>query len=57
MADNNTSNRGLANADEQTRKEVASKGGQASGGNPQNLTDAARAKGGRRSHSGGRSSS
>jgi general stress protein YciG len=32
MADDNTSNRGLANADEQTREEVARKGGQASKG-------------------------
>lgn len=29
MADENTSNRGLANADEQTRKRVASMGGKA----------------------------
>jgi general stress protein YciG len=34
MADNNsTSNRGLANADQETRERVASEGGKASGGN------------------------
>lgn len=51
MADDNTNNRGLANADQQTREDVARKGGEASGGNPQNLTQKGRIKGGKHSHS------
>jgi len=53
---NNDSNRGLASADDQTREEVARKGGQASGGNPQNLDQEARKKGGQHSHGGGQNS-
>jgi hypothetical protein len=44
MADS-TSDRGLANADEQTRKEVASKGGQASPANFKNDRQKAREAG------------
>lgn len=55
MADNNTSNRGFASMDESQQKDIASKGGKATRG--KNLTSAARAKGGRNSHTGGRKSS
>lgn len=47
MADN-TSNRGFASMDESKQKEIASKGGKATGG--KNLSRAARAKGGKNSH-------
>ncbi len=50
----NTSNRGFASMDESKQKAIASKGGKATGG--KNLTTAARAKGGKNSHSGGRTS-
>lgn len=50
----NTSNRGFASMDASKQKAIASKGGKATGG--KNLTPAARAKGGRNSHSGSRSS-
>jgi general stress protein YciG len=53
MADN-TSNRGFAGMDESKQKEIASKGGSATGG--KNLSKAARAKGGKNSRSGGRNS-
>lgn len=47
--DDNTSNRGFASMDEQKQKEIASKGGKASGGNfkndPQRASEAGR-KGG-----------
>lgn len=46
-------NQGFASMDDQKRKDIASKGGQAAGG--KNLTTQARAKGGRRSHEGGNS--
>lgn len=46
MAD--TSNRGFASMDESKQKEIASKGGKATGG--KNLSRAARAKGGKHSH-------
>ena len=49
MADN-TSKRGFASMDAAKQKEIAKKGGQASGG--QNLTTEARAKGGKNSHRG-----
>jgi general stress protein YciG len=48
------SKRGFASMDESKQKEIASKGGKATGG--KNLTRAARSKGGQNSHSGGRSS-
>ena len=50
----NTSNRGFASMDESKQREIASKGGKATGG--KNLTREARAKGGRNSHGGGRRS-
>jgi uncharacterized protein len=50
----NTSNRGFASMDSAKQKEIASKGGKATGG--KNLTTEARAKGGKNSHSGGRNS-
>ncbi|MDB5171057.1 MAG: hypothetical protein JWO35_751 [Candidatus Saccharibacteria bacterium] len=54
------SNRGLASADEQTRRDVASKGGRASKGgfasmDPEKQREIAR-KGGQSSHGGGRRS-
>ena len=52
MADNNTSNRGFASMDAAKQRMIASKGGKATAG--KNLTPAARAKGGRNSHGGGR---
>jgi general stress protein YciG len=54
MANNNTSDRGFASMDESKQKEIASKGGKATGG--KNLSQEARAKGGKNSHGGGRSS-
>lgn len=51
-----TGKRGFGSMDEAKQKEIASKGGKASGGNPQNLSTEARAKGGRNSHGGGRKS-
>jgi general stress protein YciG len=48
----NKSKRGFASMSPERQKEIASKGGKASGG--QNLTPEARAKGGRNSHGGGR---
>jgi general stress protein YciG len=48
MANNSTSNRGFASMDESKQKEIASKGGKATGG--KNLSRAARAKGGKNSH-------
>ncbi len=58
MADN-TSNRGFASMDEQKQREIASKGGQASGGNfkndPKRAAEAGR-KGGQASRGGGRRS-
>jgi len=50
MAD---SDKGFASMDESKQKEIANKGGKATGG--KNLSTEARAKGGRNSHSGGRS--
>jgi general stress protein YciG len=47
-----TSNRGFASMSETKQKEIASKGGKATAG--KNLTTAARSKGGKHSHSGGR---
>jgi len=47
MADN-TSKRGFASMDENKQKEIASKGGKATGG--KNLDSAARSKGGKNSH-------
>lgn len=44
------SKRGFAAMDKAQRQAIARKGGQASGGNPGNLTTEARAKGGRNSH-------
>ncbi len=49
-----TSDRGFASMDRSKQKEIASKGGKASGG--KNLTTEARRKGGANSHSGRRSS-
>jgi general stress protein YciG len=54
MANNNSSNRGFASMDDKKQKEIASKGGKATGG--KNLSDEARAKGGKHSHGGGRNS-
>jgi hypothetical protein len=54
MASNNKSTRGFAGMDSATQKRIASKGGKATGG--KNLTNEARAKGGRNSHGGGRPS-
>lgn len=48
MANNNTSNRGFASMDESKQREIARKGGKATGG--KNLSTEARAKGGRNSH-------
>ncbi len=48
----NTSNRGFASMDPRKQREIASKGGKATGG--KNLTTEARSKGGKSSHSGGR---
>jgi general stress protein YciG len=45
--------RGFASMDENKQKEIASKGGKATGG--KNLTTEARAKGGRNSHRGSNS--
>ncbi|MBX4201587.1 KGG domain-containing protein [Candidatus Saccharibacteria bacterium] len=45
---NNTSNRGFASMDENKQKEIASKGGKATGG--KNLSKQARSKGGKNSH-------
>lgn len=60
MADSdNTSKRGFASMDESKQREIASKGGKASGGNFANDREkASRAgkKGGQASHGGGRSS-
>jgi len=53
MADKSSS-RGFASMDESKQKEIASKGGKATGG--KNLSTEARAKGGQNSHSGGRQS-
>lgn len=50
----NTANRGFAAMDEAKQKEIASKGGKATGG--KNLTTEARAKGGKNSHNSGRQS-
>jgi len=50
----NTDSRGFASMDESKQKEIASKGEKATAG--KNLTDEARAEGGRHSHSGGRQS-
>ena len=51
----NTSNRGFASMDEDKQRDIASKGGQASGGNfannPQRASEAGR-KGGEASHGG-----
>ena len=58
MAQETTKNRGLANADEETRERVARKGGQASTGSFQPGSERAREagrKGGQASHGGGRS--
>lgn len=52
MAD--TSNRGFASMDESKQKEIASKGGKATGA--KNLSNEDRSKGGKHSHSGGNSS-
>ena len=52
MAD--TSNRGFASMDDSKQKEIASKGGKATGG--KNLSTEARSKGGRNSHSSGQNS-
>jgi general stress protein YciG len=52
----NNSKRGLASADDETKERVARAGGKASGGNPQNLTQEGRAKGGRNSRGGGNNS-
>jgi uncharacterized protein len=49
-----TSNRGFASMSEDKQREIASKGGKATAG--KNLTTEARSKGGKHSHSGGRSS-
>jgi general stress protein YciG len=49
-----SSKRGFAAMDDDKQREIASKGGKATGG--KNLTDQARSKGGKNSHSGGRSS-
>ncbi len=54
MAGNGTSNRGFAAMDATKQREIASKGGKATGG--KNLTTEARAKGGRNSRGGGRGS-
>jgi general stress protein YciG len=62
--DNNTSNRGLANADDETRRRVASEGGKSQGAenNPANFANdrekASRAgkKGGESRNSGGQNS-
>lgn len=58
MAKDRTSNRGFASMDENKQRDIASKGGQASGGNfkndPERASEAGR-KGGEHSH-GGRSS-
>lgn len=54
MAD--TGGRGFASMDKEELRKVAQKGGKASGGNPQNLTREARARGGRNSRGGGRKS-
>lgn len=48
-----TDDRGFAGMDETKQKEIASKGGQATGG--KNLSAEARRKGGKKSHGGGRS--
>jgi general stress protein YciG len=48
MADNNTSNRGFAAMDDDKQREIASKGGKATGG--KNLDAEARKKGGKKSH-------
>jgi uncharacterized protein len=56
MADDNTSNRGFASMDEDKQREIASKGGQASGGNFKNdrkKASEAGQKGGQNSNSGG----
>lgn len=59
VAQRNTSNRGFASMDPARQREIASKGGQASGGNfkndPQRASAAGR-KGGENSHGGGRTS-
>lgn len=52
MADN-TSSQGFASMPDEEVEEIARKGGQSSGGNPQNLDREARAKGGKHSHGGG----
>jgi hypothetical protein len=49
----NSSNRGFGSMDETRVEEIASKGGKAKG-SAKNLTKAARSKGGKRSHGGGR---
>lgn len=54
MANKSTSNRGFASMDEDKQREIASKGGKATGG--KNLSTEARAKGGENSHGGGRRS-
>jgi len=51
---NNSSKRGFAAMDESKQKEIASKGGKATGG--KNLTTRARSKGGKHSHEGGQNS-
>lgn len=50
----NTSRRGFASMDEAKQKEIASRGGKATGG--KNLDAKARAKGGKNSHGGVRQS-
>jgi general stress protein YciG len=55
MAQNSSSSkRGFAAMDDDKQREIASKGGKATGG--KNLSDEARSKGGKNSHSGGRRS-
>jgi len=48
----NTSNRGLASADEQTREEVARKGGEAVSKDKEHMSEIGK-KGGEHSHGGG----
>jgi general stress protein YciG len=48
MANNNSGDQGFASMDERKQKEIASKGGKATGG--KNLSREARSKGGKNSH-------
>ena len=58
MADDSTSGRGFASMDDKKQREIASKGGRASGGNfkndPERAAEAGK-KGGEHSHGGGKS--